>query len=100
MFDIIVTSDTSEWDLLLHILKELKAMSLDLTAVNAAIAKVSTDVDALITADVSAAQAVAAATVADQAQVNALIPTIAAISAKAEAALAPAPAAASPAPAA
>lgn len=81
--------DHQDRDLLFLILKRMHRMALDLTAVNAALAKVSTDVDALITADVSAAQAAAAVTVADQAQVDALVPSITTISAKAEAALAP-----------
>jgi hypothetical protein len=98
MFDLnLITHETPDRHLLIHLLEGLHTMALDLSALTAAVAKVSADVDALILADVSAAQAAAATTVADQAQVAALLPAITAISAKAEAALAPAPVAPAPA---
>lgn len=89
MFDLVITDEHSDRDILVHILKELKAMSLNLSNVNDALGKLATDVDALITADAAVAKAVADVTATHQAQVEALVPSIASISAKAEAALAP-----------
>lgn len=94
MFDLFITEETSEREILLHILKELKTMALDLSAVTTAITKVSTDVDSLITADAAVAAAVDAATKEHQAQVDALVAELAAVSTKAEAALTPPPPAA------
>jgi hypothetical protein len=82
--------ELTERDLLIHIVKGLHAMALDLSALTAAVAKVSTDVDALIVSHGTAATQLAA----DQAAVDALVPTVTAVSTKVEAALAPAPAAA------
>ncbi len=85
----LLVAATEERELLFHILKELKAMALDLSAVTAAISKVSADVDALITADAAVAKAVADATAQHQAQVATLVDPLTAISAKAEVMLAP-----------
>lgn len=78
-------------DLLLHLIKEQHAMSLNLAALTAAVAKLSVDVTALINADQTAINASAAGAaaqlVADQAAVDAVVPTLSAISAVAEAAL-------------
>lgn len=74
-------------DFLVHIIKELDAMALNLTALTAAVAKVSADVDSLIAAQGTAATQAAA----DQAAVDAVVPAVAAISAKVEAVLPPPP---------
>ena len=84
--------ELTERDLLIHLVKGLYVMALDLTALTAAVAKVSTDVDALVVAHGTAATQLAA----DQAAVDALVPTVTAVATKVEAALAP-PAPAAPA---
>lgn len=89
MFDLVITEEHTDRDILVHILKELKAMSLNLSSVNDALGKLATDVDALITADAAVAKAVADVTATHQAQVEALVPSIASISAKADAVLHP-----------
>ena len=89
MFDFVINEEHTDRELLIRVLKGLHAMSLDLSNVNAALGKLSADVDALITADAAVAKAVADATTTHQAQVDALVPAIASVSAKAEAALAP-----------
>lgn len=92
MFDHIVIEETSDRELLLHLLKRIQAMALDLSKLTAAIAAVSTDVTALINADASGAAASAAGAAAqlvlDQAAVDALVPTVTAIDTVAQAALA------------
>lgn len=89
MFDLVINEEHSDRDILVHILKELKAMSLDLSNVNTALTTLSANVDALITADAAVAQAVADVTATHQAQVEGLVPAIASISAKADAVLHP-----------
>lgn len=93
LFEIIdgksVHESASDRQLLLAIIKDIYAMTLNLSAVTDALAKVSTDVDALITE----ARAATAQQVIHQGQVDALVPSVAALSDKIEAAL-PKPAAA------
>lgn len=88
-------------DLLCHLLKEIRTMAIDVSALTSAVAKLTTDVTALINADVGAAQAAAAATVAatqaDQALVDPLVATVNALDAQVTAALQPAPAPTTPA---
>lgn len=91
MLDLVITDAHTDRAILIHILKELKAMSLDLSNVNTALGKLSTDVDALISADAAVAKAVADVTATHQAQVEGLVPSIASISAKADAVLHPVP---------
>lgn len=80
MFDLVINDDHSDRDLLIRALKELHAMALDLTKLNAAVARNTAAVEALIAAhgDPTAQSAVDA--VADVLDVE---------SAKAEAAVAP-----------
>ena len=68
-----------------HIYKRINAMALDLSALSAAVAKVSTDADALLASHGTAADQLAQ----DQAAVDAMVPAVTAISAKIEAALPP-----------
>jgi len=79
----------SDRDLLILILERQELMALDLTKLSAAVSKVSTDVDALVAAHGTAASAAAAQAAADQASVDALVPTVEALSTKIEAALTP-----------
>lgn len=72
-------------EMLEHIHRRISTMALDLTALSAAVAKVSTDADALISSHGTAATQLAT----DQAAVDALVPTVTSVSAKIEAALAP-----------
>lgn len=96
--------DVTEKELLLHLAQRIHAMALDLSALTAAIAKVSVDVNSLITVDQTAINAnaagAAAQLAADQLAVNALVPTVTLISTVAEAALTPPAPAPAPAPAA
>lgn len=87
----------SDRELIFHLVKENHIMALDLSKLAASVAKVSNDVDSLIKNDGAVTAAVAATTAADQAQVDALVPSVDAISVKAEVALAP-PVVADPAP--
>lgn len=87
MFDLIVNEDTSDREMILHLIKRIHAMALDLSKLTAAIALVSTDVTALINADATAAGAAAAQLAVDQAAVDALVPTVTAIDTVAQAAL-------------
>lgn len=80
MFDHTVFDKHTERDLLLHILKGIYAMALDVSKLNAATDKLSTDVNALIAAHTDPAA---------QAEVDVVTTRLAAISALAEAALAP-----------
>lgn len=89
MFDLVIEDHHTDRDILVHLMKELKAMSLNLSNVNDAITKLSADVDSLIKADAAVAKAVADVTVTHQGQVDALVPSIAAITAKADAVLNP-----------
>lgn len=86
----------SDRELLFHLVKENHIMTLALTAITDALAKVSADVDALIKNDTAVAAAVSAAVAADQAQVDALVPQVTAVSAKIDAVLNPTPVAAEP----
>jgi hypothetical protein len=74
----------SEKDLMVHILKELKAMALDTSKLTAAVAKLATDVETLVAAHTDPAA---------QGAVDTVTANVAALSAKVEAALAPPPAA-------
>lgn len=87
MFDLVINDDHSDRELLIQVLKGLHAMSLNLSNVNAALTDLSARVDALISADAAVAKAVADVTATHQAQVEALVPSITSISAKADAAL-------------
>jgi hypothetical protein len=93
MFNAAFFDKHTDRELLIHLLKGLHAMALDLSALTAAVAKLSTDVTALVTADQTALNAHAAGMAeqlaADQAAVNAVTPSVSAISAVAEAALTP-----------
>lgn len=72
-----------EW--LRHIHIRINDMALDLSKLTDAVTKVSTDADALIASHGTAATQLAQ----DQAAVDTLVPTVTAVSAKIEAALAP-----------
>ena len=75
-----------ERDLLLLMLKGMHTMALDLTKLNASVARLSGDVDALIAALPDPAKAAA-----DQAAVDAVAATLDTVSGKAETAVPPAP---------
>lgn len=100
MFDLVVTEAHSDRDILVHILKELKAMALDLSKLTAAVADnaialsdMSAKVDGLIATHTDpAAQAAVDAAVAG---VSANTDVAKAVSAKVDAALSPPPGAAS-----
>lgn len=81
MFDLIVQDHHTDRDILLHILKGLHAMALDLSKLNAAVDRNTKAVDALVATHTDPAT---------QAAVDLAAQTIDAASAKAEAAVAPA----------
>ncbi len=91
----------SEKQLLFYILKGINQMALDLSKLTEAVSKLSADVTALVNADQTAINASAAGAAAqlaaDQAAVDAIVPSLTAISTFAEAALTPKPVAAPPA---
>lgn len=80
MFDLTINEDHSDRDILIRVLKGLHIMALDLAKLNAAVARNTAAVDALIAAHGDPAA---------QAAVDAVVVALDAESAKAEAAVAP-----------
>lgn len=89
MFDLVVHGDATEAELLRHILKGLHRMSLDLTMLNAAVARNTTAVDALVATHNKTVETLVATDTAAKAAVDLAVAAVDASAAKAEAAVLP-----------